>query len=663
MRHRGVLLGAPVVLLLGLAPPAAASGAGFEAASPGGAPASGAAQPVATRMLAVGPTSPSDPGSSGRVAHLAVRHVTVCSAVPAGATTVSIPPPATGPNPALPIYPAPLPAVTTAAVGTSSVLNAYDLVVSNGSVHNFGGASFFGSAVHERLRASIVTAVATPDGGGYWLAGAKGSVYNYGDAGFFGSAVHARLRKPVVAIAPTPDGKGYWLAVESGALYNYGDAPFCGSAVHAHLSSPVVAMAPTPDGRGYWLVSRAGKVLAFGDALSVATTPRPLPAPVVSMAPTPDGGGYWLVTSKGNLYPFGDAGFFGSPVHAHFKRPVASITSSADGKGYWVTTATGQVFNYGDAPFGGSLVHAGIGRRARVAGLILQPVPAPPSPTVTPLGPAPWPHALYGFDISNYQCSTSNPTAASSTLPATSGATIIEVAGWLDSSSNPCLAAQAAYAVQAAGTTGAHYSLYLFLNSPGTSTVATAQAAAGPGGTCATLAASLQAACAAYNYGYNGAHQAYAYAAAAGVSSTVWWLDIENDTLSATNNSNFPTSYWSGSTTLNDETIEGALDALRATGATVGLYGTSVQYLTIAGSFTPASPQLPLWVAGVPWTNPPFTEAGLPAPSILAAWCAGTATYGAGPWTAAYAGGVVWMLQETPGSEPSPAGLDPNYVC
>lgn len=614
-------------------------------------------------MLTVGPSTPVSNTISARRAHVLVARATICSGGVVAASSASSITVVAGPTPALPVYPAPAQAITTSAVATTASLNAYELVVSTGAVHNFGGASFFGSAVHERLRAPIVAAVATPDGGGYWLAGAKGSIYNYGDAGFFGSAVHAKVRTAFVAMASAPDGKGYWLAAANGAVDNFGDARFCGSAVHMKLSSPVVAMAPTPDGSGYWLVSRSGQVLSFGDALAVTSVARRFPAPVVSLAPTPDGRGYWLITSKGNLYPFGDAGFFGSPVHAHFTRPIASITSSADGKGYWVTSAKGQVFNYGDASFSGSLVHATIGRRAQVAGLLLERVPAPAAATSASLGPAPWPHALFGYDISNYQCSTSTPTAASPTLPATSGATIIEVAGWLDSSANPCLAAQAAYALQAAGSTGAHYGLYLFLNSPGTSPVAATQSATGPGGTCASLATSLQAPCAAYNYGYNGAHQAEVYAAAAGVSSPVWWLDIENDTLSSTNNSNFPTSYWSDSTTLNDETIEGALDALRATGATVGLYGTSVQYQTIAGAFVPASPQIPLWIAGVPWTNPPFTESGLPDPSILTAWCAGIATYGPGPWTAGYAGGVVWILQETPGTEPSPGGLDPNYVC
>ena len=51
----------------------------------------------------------------------------------------------------------------------------------------------------------------TPDGGGYWLAGADGSVFTFGDAGFFGSAGNIALNQPIVGMAATPEGGGYWL--------------------------------------------------------------------------------------------------------------------------------------------------------------------------------------------------------------------------------------------------------------------------------------------------------------------------------------------------------------------------------------------------------------------------------------------------------------------
>jgi len=78
--------------------------------------------------------------------------------------------------------------------------------------------------------APIVGIAATPDNGGYWLAGADGGVVTFGDAGFYGSAGALHLVEPVVAIASTPDGKGYWLLAADGGVFTFGDAGFYGSA-------------------------------------------------------------------------------------------------------------------------------------------------------------------------------------------------------------------------------------------------------------------------------------------------------------------------------------------------------------------------------------------------------------------------------------------------
>jgi hypothetical protein len=171
--------------------------------------------------------------------------------------------------------------------------------------------------------------------------------------------------------------------------------------------------------------------------------------------------------------------------------------------------------------------------------------------------------------------------------------------------------------------------------------------------------------CIAYNYGYNGARDSVTYATRAGVHAVNWWVDIENTTLSRTAFSNFSANeFWSHSTTLNALTMQGAFDALRAAGLEVGIYSSSIQYPKIVGNYVPqAGAQLPLWIAGAPWTKPPYVEAGLPSTSMLKSWCAGTAVYGGTPNVDSFAGGVPWILQETPGPEPSPYGLDPNYTC
>ncbi|HLI15950.1 MAG TPA: hypothetical protein VKV23_07865 [Acidimicrobiales bacterium] len=458
-----------------------------------------------------------------------------------------------------------------------------------------------------------------------------------------------------MAMAPTPDGGGYWLATANGGVLNFGDAPFCGSAVHDHLRRPVVAIAPTPDGGGYWLATANGVVRCFGDAGCFGSLSHPR-RPVVAIAPTPDGRGYWLATADGGVHNFGDAGFFGSAVHVRKPRPIVAMAATPDGGGYLLAGSSGRVYNFGDARFAGSLAHAPPRRPTHVVDLVT--TLAVPAAEVVAL-----PHHVFGYDVSNFQCARRDSHAASTSLPRTSKLTIIEVAGWLDNADNPCLAAEAAWATRAAGADGAPYELYLFVNAPDRSAEAARLGASGPHGTCANLA-KARAACIAYNYGYNGARQAFVYAASQKVHSLLWWLDVEGAQLSPDAYSNFAAGqYWSASPALNDETIQGAIDGLRADGVRVGIYSTSVQYAQIAGDFVPAGARVPLWVAGVVWTRPPFTEAGLAPTSALAPWCAGTARYLGTRRSDLFAGGVPWILQETPGTLPSPYGLDPDYTC
>ena len=107
----------------------------------------------------------------------------------------------------------------------------------------------------------------------------------------------------------------------------------------------------------------------------------------------------------------------------------------------------------------------------------------------------------------------------------------------------------------------------------------------------------------------------------------VWWLDVEGGTLSKTMFSDFTSGiYWGNNPALNAQTVQGAIDALHQEGLTVGIYSTSVQYPVITGGLVPVGAQVPIWVAGVPLTNPPY-NANYSKPSILSTWCAGTAKY------------------------------------
>jgi hypothetical protein len=377
---------------------------------------------------------------------------------------------------------------------------------------------------------------------------------------------------------------------------------------------------------------------------------------VIEITPTPNGMGYWLTTSTGNVYAYGDAHVFGSAGTLDLKRPITSMASTPDGQGYWLADADGTVYSYGDAPAEGSLPHPVSAPLSVVA--IVRTVISTAAPFV------PLPKETIGYDISNYQCSKPGSTKVQKNLPKNSSLTIIEAAGWLDGADNPCLAAEAAWATSVEGSKGASYNLYLFMNAPSKDTAAQTMSATGPAGTCARDSRSAQLLCLAYNYGYNGAEDAFQHATSAGVTSEIWWLDIEGASLSADQYSDAATGqYWSDSIDQNDRTISGAYTALKARGLVVGIYSTSLQYPKITGNFIPSSTPIPLWVAGVPWTNPPYSESKLPNASVLAAWCHGSAKYRGTNSYDVFAGGVPWILQETPGTEASPYGIDPDYSC
>lgn len=80
--------------------------------------------------------------------------------------------------------------------------------------------------------------------------------------------------------------------------------------------------------------------------------------------------------------------------------------------------------------------------------------------------------------------------------------------------------------------------------------------------------------CAAYNYGFNAAKDAIAYANAQGVSSTKWWLDVET------------ANTWNADVLQNQKSLQGEHDALVANGAAVvGVYSTTAQWQGITGSW------------------------------------------------------------------------------
>ena len=392
-----------------------------------------------------------------------------------------------------------------------------------------------------------------------------------------------RLRDSVVGKAFTPTRKGEWRFGTDGGVFAYGEAGFFGSGGGKHLNAAVTAIAATPSGRGYWLAGEDGGVFAYGDAhFFGASAGRHLRAAVAGIAATPTGRGYWLVGADGGVFAYGDAHFYGSGVGIHFNAPVAGIVATPTGRGYWLVGADGGVFAYGDA-------------RTYEAPVRPMPVEAPANPVVTAYRP----DAL-GYDVSWPQCGRP--------LPAETGeVAVVGVNNGHMYSRNPCLGEQAEWAGKA---------LSLYVNVDGLPNDATS-GLAGPAGVC--VATDIR--CRSYNYGRNSVAYDEAYVKHYGLSSPIWWLDVEMEPI------------WRATDVAsNADVIRGVIDGLRAHGRAVGIYSTNYQWGVIAGGY---QPRTPTWVAGA---------------STLAeaqAYCAPSHAFG---------GGLTWLSQWT-------TDFDHDYVC
>lgn len=212
--------------------------------------------------------------------------------------------------------------------------------------------------------------------------------------------------------------------------------------------------------------------------------------------------------------------------------------------------------------------------------------------------------------------------------------------------------------------------MYLFINSPAEGSGPDVAAySSGPAGTCADFVPGSvkDYNCIAYNYGWNAAKGAMSYASSSGANSAMWWLDVEGPqppVCKSTTPFIQQGAFWSCMRSYNAETVAGAIAELRSAKVTAGIYSTAQQYGLITGNYVPPAPAIPLWVAGAPWTIPPYPAgttvpagypgAGSPLPglSALAPWCQGQYDF---------AGGTPSILQETPG--PINVPYDPDYAC
>ncbi|HXY45100.1 MAG TPA: hypothetical protein VEH29_13010 [Acidimicrobiales bacterium] len=537
-----------------------------------------------------------------------------------------------------------------------SAAYSYDLVTAVGGVYNFGGAGWYGEETSQHLSAPIVGMAVTPDGRGYWLVGANGAVFNLGDAGWYGSLASDVLGdwQQIIAIVATADGKGYWLIDESGSVTAFGDAgPINGGQPlpPADLATPIVSAAIAPGGIGAWFTDSAGHVYVTGEAPWLGAHVRNHVSPITSIAAAPSGLGYWLADAAGQVWGYGDV-VAGAAAPEDLDGTVVGMIPAENRLGYWVATSAGAIISGGDAK-----------SRSGPAGALAAVVGIAAAPQVDP---APLPPDAVGYDVNWPQCQSPGSSEAG-TLPGpptdASGSTaysiaVIGVDGWAFDDDNSCLAAEVAWAQQAVYPAGSSdtgtppYDLYLFLNSPASDATADQS---GPAGTCSNLSGAARKTCLAYNYGYNSAVDAVSYAASQGAHSQLWWLDIENDTCARGEwNDEAHGEWWSCDSSLNAETIQGALDALRFLDITPGIYCTSVQWAGITGGYVPTGGAPLIWIAGAPWTSPPYPKKyGYPKLPATMAFCTESQYW--------FAGGSPVMLQETPG--PSGYPFDPDVAC
>lgn len=222
------------------------------------------------------------------------------------------------------------------------------------------------------------------------------------------------------------------------------------------------------------------------------------------------------------------------------------------------------------------------------------------------------------MDISNYQCGD---------IPAGHPAlAVVQVSGGtFYGGPNPCYKSEAAWA-------GPNMETYIYMN--GVPYPAPAAAMVGPAGVCAPGSAP----CIAFNYGWNLALNWVRYSYSVGVHPKKWWLDVENG------------SGWTGQG-VNNLVIQGAIDALRDSHVSMGIYSTATQWSAITGGM--AVPGVDLWVPGAGQVSGPGY----------------TATAFCGDGSRAFGGGRVKYVQygytgSFPGAYPGAApAYDLDYAC
>ena len=250
--------------------------------------------------------------------------------------------------------------VTPAAdisVKRASTATGYWMIETDGTVHPFGQARYFGSPKGQLGAAQAVDIEATPSGAGYWILATDGRIFAFGDAAanYFGDVNPSVLAagEQATSLSSTPNGAGYLVFTTRGRAIKFGNAHLFGDMSAVALNGPVLDSVITPSGNGYFMVASDGGIFAFGDAVFVGSMGGiPLNAPVQSLVPDSDGDGYWLVAADGGIFAF-HAVFKGSMGGVKLNQPVVGMVRFSDG--YLMVAADGGIFDFSSADYLGSL--------------------------------------------------------------------------------------------------------------------------------------------------------------------------------------------------------------------------------------------------------------------------------------------------------------------
>jgi hypothetical protein len=194
----------------------------------------------------------------------------------------------------------------TALRAIAGVTGGYLTLDGAGAVQGFGVQPPAGGL--KAGQGSPADLAAAPDASGYWVLRTDGGVHTFGKAAWYGSPLKQGVRATAMKLRSMANGAGYWILSGDGRIRAYGNAPAIGAP--GSTSAFLVDFWPTPSGRGYWVLGQDGRVYALGDAPErgdLKDKSSGWTAPAVAIVGTPNGKGYAIVDAAGRVHGFGSA--------------------------------------------------------------------------------------------------------------------------------------------------------------------------------------------------------------------------------------------------------------------------------------------------------------------------------------------------------------------